>query len=146
MYFSKLDLTIGQTDTADSFPFAPTAATIDLAETGDLANARTRCNRFDIENFAHNLECHPRIVVGILFPSRCAFEHRMAQDGLSAGAQRRSETHRRSQLQAMEGWVSLRSTHPTAAGGVITPSKPLFRLASPQNPAISRPISHGSMA
>jgi hypothetical protein len=62
VYFSETDLAIGESDVTDAFAFSPTAAAVGFTEPGNLADAGTRRDRFDIENPAHDLDRHPEIV------------------------------------------------------------------------------------
>ena len=62
VYFSEADLAIGESDVTDAFAFSPSAAAIGFTEPGNLTDAGTRRDRFDIENPTHNLDRHPEIV------------------------------------------------------------------------------------
>jgi hypothetical protein len=62
MQFGKVRGTIRQSDTSDSLAFAPAAASVDPSQPGDFPDSGACGERFDLRNFAQDLEAHGRSV------------------------------------------------------------------------------------
>jgi hypothetical protein len=64
MYLSQTNNAIRESNPRHAFSLAPAAATVDSAQSGNLAYTRSRSEGFDVGNLAKNFELHERIVSG----------------------------------------------------------------------------------
>lgn len=61
--------TIRQCHNRDAFPFTPSPLAVQLAQSREFADPASNCERFDVHNFAADLEEHPGIVAAATVPS-----------------------------------------------------------------------------